>query len=104
METVVAKLDTGADVCAIPLPLAERLALLAVGRVEVAGWSGPGRPAELFLASLAFDSRSFERVTCLTSLRPYALLGRNVLNQVAVLFDGPSRRFSFGRPRSRVSR
>ena len=82
-------IDSGADVTLIPQTCAERLGL--VGQLEVGlqlrGITGNGLAAKVVEAQVVFLGRNFRGRFPLIDAE-YGI-GRNVLNNVALLFDGP---------------
>lgn len=101
IDNIPMLLDTGADITVLPrsavnelkLPLLDRKYLLEgiTGIPDVAD----AVHARIFVAGLVF------RGAFIVMDQPIGIIGRNVLNQIAVLFDGPSQRWdvSSGQPR-----
>ena len=87
---VVMQIDSGADVTLIPATCADRLALHRV--VEkgfvLQGFDGYSAPANAVDAEMFFLGRFF-RGQFLIIDQDYGILGRNVLNHVSLLLDGP---------------
>jgi hypothetical protein len=82
-------LDTGADVSLLPR---ERLAALEppdATHYELEGFDGTRSSAPAITVELQFLGKSF-RGPFLLSNSWHGVLGRNVLNYLALLFDGPS--------------
>jgi len=84
--------DSGADVTLIPQFCAERLGL--VSNIEtgffVRGFDGSPITADVVEAEIVFLERNF-RGRFLLVTGQCGILGRNVLNNLALLFDGPRR-------------
>ena len=97
---VEAKVDTGADVCTLPLHGARRLDLPAVRVARATGFSG------VYGADFDLDDRRLEALDVLVTERPYALLGRNLLRRALLYLDGHRERLDLsiaapGRRRSK---
>jgi hypothetical protein len=84
-------LDTGADVSLLPRgPIMELLADVQVGaEYEVEAFDGTKSWAPVVQAEIMFLGKSFRGQFLLID-SPYGYLGRNILNNVAILLDGPS--------------
>jgi predicted aspartyl protease len=92
-------LDTGADCTLVPRALARTLGLPAVDQVWVEGVGGSARRATVHAARVEFGG-----VRCLARVVGFgdeAVLGRDLLNRVVALLDGPAGRCSLSRPRAR---
>jgi len=88
-RTLVARLDTAADVCGIPAQVALELDLPPGRRVRTSTYRGEPTAARLHRGDLRVAGRRFEQVEWLPVARPYALLGRSVLNELVLELDGP---------------
>jgi hypothetical protein len=84
-------LDTGADVTLLPQSALIQLGLLeTVSRhYELVGFDGTRSLAAAYTLELSFCRRSF-RGQFLSVDQEWGILGRNVLNAVPLLLDGPS--------------
>ena len=83
-------LDTGADVTLLPRTVVERLgvSLLADQQYELMGFDGSTSFASVVILDLLFLRRAFRgRYLLIEAER--GILGRDILNHVAVLLDGP---------------
>ena len=87
---VMAKVDTGADVSAIPTRLIQSLELRAVGSLLVSGFEGQAQMVESYAVRIEFPTAYLAFLTVLAIDEPYALLGRDALNQFRLLLDGPA--------------
>lgn len=89
-EDVPMLIDTGADVTVIPRTALDRLDLAeAAGKgYEVVGFDGAKSIVAVVDAELVFCRRRF-RGQFLLGDQPWGILGRNVLNAVPLLLDGP---------------
>ncbi len=103
---VDAKVDTGADVCTVPIDVARRLDLPAVRVARAAGFSGTPVEVVAYAAEFDLDDRRVEALDGLVKARPYALLGRNLLRRAVLHLDGPRGRLdlSIGLPGRRPSK
>jgi hypothetical protein len=77
VATLEGKLDTGADLSAVPERFIAELDLPPVRTVRAAGFLGE-----------------------LSTRRPYVILGRNVLRRLVVRLDGPGETLEIRLPRS----
>jgi hypothetical protein len=83
-------LDTGADVSLVPRAATERLNLSAepAGRVQRLGFDGRPTVADAYDLELVFLERVF-RGRFLVTEEACGILGRNILNALPILYDGP---------------
>ncbi len=88
--TAQAKLDTGADLTAIPYALIERLRLMPAGEIEVEGYDSRRATILAYDVSLQVDQLSVNGLLVIGFAEDYVLLGRDVLNRLRVLLDGPA--------------
>lgn len=91
--------DTGADVTVLPESVVMRLSLPRVGTVRIAGVVGHARaPVHAAMLEVAGRAALFEVI----ALSDEAILGRNVLNALRLVLDGPQLALEVGgrrRPR-----
>lgn len=89
------QIDTGADVTLIPEQAVSRLGLtvLTDTSYELEGYGGTITQASAVELKLLFCRRSFRGKFLLID-QPIGLLGRDILNYVALLFDGPNLHWS----------
>ncbi len=92
------KIDTGADVCALPDSVIADLDLPPVRSVRAAGFGGVLQEALLFHVDLEVAGRRSKHVEALSTRRPYAIIGRNILRQFAIKLDGPKNTLSITLP------
>ena len=88
-------LDTGADVTLLPRMAVERLGvpLLANQRYELMGFDGSKRFAPVVMLDTIFLQLAF-RGRYLLIEEERGILGRDILNHVMVLLDGPRQQWS----------
>jgi hypothetical protein len=84
-------LDSGADVSLVPQAIVEQLGVAALPGVvyEVVGFDGLPRAAQAVRLSLVFCGRTFSGQFLLLD-QARGILGRNILNTMPLLFDGPN--------------
>ncbi|MCE7987784.1 MAG: hypothetical protein DYG89_42005 [Caldilinea sp. CFX5] len=87
-------LDSGADVTLVPREIGDALGALPMPDMafEVAGFDGQSRLTEVVYLALTFCKRRFRGQYLLTD-EPWGIIGRNLLNRVALVFDGPNLRW-----------
>jgi len=83
-------IDSGADVTLVPQDVLTRLGLAVNSktRYELAGFDGNRSLASVVRLELVFCRRTF-RGQFLIIDQPWGILGRNILNAVPLLLDGP---------------
>ncbi|MCC6298098.1 MAG: retroviral-like aspartic protease [Anaerolineales bacterium] len=82
-------IDTGADVTLLPREYVERLGVeLESEAYEVQGYNGETSLADAVKLELVFLNRKFTGQFLLID-QPMGILGRNVLNMIPILFNGP---------------
>jgi len=90
VRDIIAKVDTGADLTAIPYRFIQELRLRVVGSLQVSGFEGQVRTVDSYAVRLELSTGPFAFLTVLGIDEPYALLGRDALNQFRLLLDGPA--------------
>ena len=87
--------DTGADVTLLPRTAVERLGvpLLADQRYELMGFDGSKSFAPVVILDMLFLRRAFRGRYLLTKAE-CGILGRDILNHVTVLLDGPRQQWA----------
>lgn len=89
-----AKLDTGADISAIPERLVEELALVPLGEMPIMGWDGSPSMSYFYLVAIGLEEQGFEdRCLVISASRDEMLLGRDILNQLTVILEGKTLSF-----------
>jgi hypothetical protein len=82
-------IDTGADVTLIPRSSAHQIgAILAPGGYELLGFDGSTSLAQAARLNLELLGKTFKGQFLLID-QEWGLLGRDVLNHLTLLFDGP---------------
>jgi len=93
-EQVLAILDSGADQTQIPVRIALSLSLRKLRDKVIADANGKQQWQPVYAANIEFDGIMFDNIPVVGGpLSAIALIGRDLLNQVAVL-DGPQLTFS----------
>ncbi len=88
-------MDTGADVSLLPRKSVEQLGVepIADTTYEIQGFDGEMKLAQVVRVELVFLKRKFTGQFLLID-QPTGILGRNILNTIAILLDGPSGKWS----------
>lgn len=92
------KLDTGADICALPDVLIAELAVPPVGTVRAAGYAGDLREMVVYRVDIEINDVTHRRVKALSSRRSYVIIGRNILQSYLLRLDGPRARLELRKP------
>jgi hypothetical protein len=87
---VQAKLDTGADLAAVPYALIERLQLVPAGEIEVEGYNSRRETMRAYDVNLQVDQLNANGLLVIGFAEDYVLLGRDVLKRLRLLLDGPA--------------
>lgn len=85
-------MDTGADVTLLPRIYVDRLGISPLKEkvYELQGFDGNITQAEAILLELVFLGRKYKGQFLLVD-QPMGILGRNILNAIVLLLDGPRR-------------
>ena len=88
-------IDTGADISMLPREQATQLDIEPnkSGAYEIQGFDGEIKLAEAIDAELVFLGKKFKGQFLLID-GTIGILGRNILNEVALLFDGPNQNWA----------
>lgn len=94
------QLDSGADVTLVPQAAVSRLGLNIMQNqgYELIGFAGQTTVAAAVQLELVFCRRTFRGQFLLID-QEMGIIGRNLLNEVALLFDGPHLEWSEDRPK-----
>lgn len=92
--TTAALLDTGSDVTAIPASLVQRLQLIPFSRLQLEDVSGETRTVLTYALHLTIGELTLPRLEVIQTGLDQAILGRDVLNHLYVLLNGPELAFS----------
>ena len=102
-HTVFAKIDTGADMTALPEELLGQLGVTPRGCVYVRGaFDKEPKERPTFFVTLQVDSSPPIDVEVLGRSKQTGLLGRDVLNDFVLLADGPGKHFQLSQDHSQL--
>ena len=93
-----AKLDTGASVSVIPDEVVETLSLPPRGEARFYAFDGSSSVRHIFYIDLEMEGYHMSRLEVTSSRRRDALLGRDVLNQFIITFNGKDLTFEITDP------
>lgn len=93
--TILAKIDTGADGSIIPEDLVQTLNLIDFDEIVTVAFNGRLEKQPSYLIDLAVAGRTFTDLEVVAAPIPYLLLGRDVLNQLVTILNGPEQGFEF---------
>jgi hypothetical protein len=85
-------LDTGADVTLLPRSHVDSLEMPYAKQYELEAFDGTKSTAPAVIVEMQFLGKSFRGPVLLIDSW-HGILGRNVLNNLSILFDGPSRKW-----------
>lgn len=88
--TVDCLVDSGADVSLIPQQLADDLNLAPADAMIVEGFSGEQQQLPLFAVTMVIENTHLIDLEVVAYPTAYAILGRDVLNRLRILLDGPA--------------
>ncbi len=96
-DDLPAQIDTAADRTVIPGSLVDRLDLLPLDEIPVAGFGGQVFLVPTYSVELALRTLSPQTVEVIAHAEePFVLLGRDVLNRHRLLLDGPGLALEIG--------
>ena len=90
---VSALLDTGSDVTAIPRTLVERLQLYPISHLEIEGLAAITTSVFSYAVQLSVAGLVISRLEVVLTGLDFVVLGRDVLNHLYVLLNGPELTF-----------
>ena len=87
-------IDTGADVTLLPREYVGRLDIPVAGDAtyEVQGFDGESKLVDMVQLEMIFLGRKFAGKFLVIN-QPVGIIGRNILNAISILFDGPRSRW-----------
>ncbi len=88
--TIPAKIDSGADITAVPIQLIGQLNLALAGEIQVEGYDGHPSTINCYDIILQVEHLRVEGLLVIAFNEDYLLLGRDVLNLLKLLLDGPA--------------
>ena len=92
-QRIRAKLDTGADISAIPVSLLEELNLLPESQLLIEGYDLRRVTLPTYYIALVVAQVRFRRLEVIAFPEDYILLGRDVLNHFYARLNGPKLTF-----------
>lgn len=90
---VIALIDTGADITAVPESLVEKLKLYPIGRVQLEGANAIKREVYTYEAQIIGPDGSRKNLEVVLSPYPFMILGRDWLVDYHLYLDGPNQKF-----------
>lgn len=99
LDAIVMLIDSGADVTVVPRSAVDRLGVSPTSgvRFEVSGFDGSRSLAGAVTLEMRLLGHIFRRQFLVADLA-CGILGRNVLNALSLLLDGPSLRWDIASP------
>ena len=91
--TLPALLDTGSEITAIPERYIERLRLYSVGQIKLTGIHST-KIGYTYSLNLQLLTYKFTDVEVVSTPLEFAVVGREILNDLLLTLDGPSLTFS----------
>lgn len=83
------KLDSGASMTVIPARLVQQWRLRKQGLIRARAFDGTPSVRPVYRVDIIIGARRFRRVLVTVSHRTNILIGRDVLNQLTILLNGP---------------
>ncbi len=85
-------IDTGSDTTAIPTLVVEQLQLAPAGEALIQAYDGPPMRRPLYDIVLQVAHIRFEGLSVIVCSGNHVILGRDVINHLRLLLDGPAQR------------
>ena len=95
---VRAKIDSGADITAIPISLIDQLELPITKKIIARGYDATPISVFTYSVSLEIAEVRFKNLRVIASPRDYVILGRDVLNRFYLNLNGPDLNFELDYP------
>lgn len=92
-QTLPAKVDTGADISAIPLSIVDEFNLSRASTIPVEGYDGHLSTVPTYAIGLSIADTYPGRLEVISISETYVLVGRDVLNRFYVRLNGPDLTF-----------
>ena len=92
-QIVPAKLDTGADISAIPQRIVDELELLPVRTLLIEGYDGSQTAIDTYAVTIEAAKAPFRQTEVILIPEEHALLGRDLLNFFYIQLNGPTLTF-----------
>jgi predicted aspartyl protease len=89
--TIMALVDSGSDASLLPVSVFDLIRAIPVDKVRIRGILGQSYPANLYSVNIYIGThRLFARQIAGVNSTEDILIGRNVLNQLEVILNGPA--------------
>ncbi|HUO11002.1 MAG TPA: hypothetical protein VM008_22065 [Phycisphaerae bacterium] len=95
-----AKIDTGADITVVPDTAVDSLRLVEYGSRIVHVVNHAPYEAPTYRADVDVEGIQFKSLQVVGHHKPYVLIGRDILNQLKLIADGPNETFELIHPKS----
>ena len=95
-QSFPAKVDTGADISAIPLSIVDEFNLSRASTIPVEGYDGQLSTVPTYAIGLYIADTYFGHLEVISIPETYVLLGRDVLNRFYIPLNGPDLTFHMG--------
>jgi len=92
-RNAAALLDTGSDITAIPRSLASEIQIYPIGQIRLEDVQAQTQKVLTYAVQLTVVDLIIPRLEVILTGLDYAILGRDVLNRLYVLLNGPEARF-----------
>jgi predicted aspartyl protease len=92
------KIDTGADMCVIPLTLKEDWHLQKAGTIHTRDYRGIEQETDTYRIRIVFKDLVNQLVEVIVARRQNVLIGRDILNKLKLHADGKEQVFSLSDP------
>lgn len=93
-----AKIDSGADMTAIPEDFVNALGLLPAGETSMKGYKEGEQIHSTYYVDVSLNGYSFPYTKVVAIKRENVLLGRDILNQLKLILDGKNLNFDIMDP------
>ena len=88
---VLFRIDTGADISAIPSIVLMQLELEPSGEREIQDYDSRSAISECYEVQIQFGRRDFGKIEVISTESGSAFLGLDILNQIKLTLDGPNK-------------
>jgi len=95
-SSLPALLDTGSDITTLPHALVDRLQLYPIGRLRLENVEADTKMVLTYPVQLTIGELSIPRLEVILTGLDFVVVGRDVLNRLYLLLDGPELDFELG--------
>ncbi|HEY4688143.1 MAG TPA: hypothetical protein VIK33_02440 [Anaerolineae bacterium] len=99
-DTILAKLDTAADISAIPLDLLKAWRLEPESEIVISGIDAAPTTVRTYTVGIELPDARIRRSEVIPIAEDYALIGRDILNHFYIYLNGPDLTFEIQAPRT----